>query len=110
VKSSIRRTSAEKFRDPRPFAFECVDSRGMDDLSAEQRFEKCEKAIENLEQALQVPPALEVGGKSNQLAELLVLARKNEEAIAKLDNYVNAEVRGRLSRITQDLRALKPSY
>jgi hypothetical protein len=82
----------------------------MDDFIAEQRFDRHEKAIEELQQALQVPPSATVGGKSNQLAELLVLVRKNKEAIDRIDSYINTEVRGRLARITQDLRALKPSY
>jgi len=82
----------------------------MDDFTSEQRLNRCEKAIEDIQQALQVPPTAKVEGENPQLAELLVLLRKNEEAIGRLDSYINSEVRGRLSRITQDLRALKPSY
>jgi hypothetical protein len=82
----------------------------MDDFTAEQRFEKCEKAIEDIQQALLAPPTAAVGAKDEQLAALLVLARKNEDAIVRIDGYINSEVRGRLARITQDLRALKPSY
>jgi hypothetical protein len=81
----------------------------MDDSIAEERFDKCEKAIEDIQHALQIPPSAKVGGKDNQLAELLILARKNEEAIGKIDAYINTELRGRLGRITQDLRARKAS-
>ena len=105
-----QRSFGEKFRDGSPIASDCVDSARMDEFIAEQRLDRCDKAIEDLQHALQVPPAATVGGKNNQLAELLVLARKNEEAIGRIDSYINTEVRGRLARITQDLRAMKPSY
>jgi hypothetical protein len=110
VRTSIPASSVENFRDAWAIASDCVDSARMDELTAEQRLDKCEKAIEELQLALQVPPAPSVGGKDNQLAELLVLTRKNEAALAKMDSYINSEVRGRLSRITQDLRGMKPSY
>jgi hypothetical protein len=110
MRTSIPASFGENFRDAWAIAADCVDSASMDELIAEQRLDKCEKAIEDLQQALQVPPAPSVGGKNNQLAELLVLARKNEAAIARIDSYINTEVRGRLARITQDLRGMKPSY
>jgi hypothetical protein len=110
VRSSIARASGENFRDAWAIVSERVDSLRMDDISAEERLKRCEKAIEEIQQALQIPPTATVGGKNNQLAELLVVTRKNEEAIGRVDSYINSEVRGRLARLAQDVRSLKPSY